>query len=121
MYLKLKNRVKDQNIEVEGEITLPKGYLINTKIRSLKCSVKGNLTPNNDLKMKVQGVIKTSNVYPFELEICDNVQKYLQNNQNSLDINLIVWENVILEIPINFMEETQRSFNDIIPESGRSE
>lgn len=120
MYLNLKNR-STKNIEVSGEVTIPKGYLINTKIKSLKCYVKGVLNYNNDLIMKVIGEIKANNIYPFELEINESIDKYLQNDQNSLDINLIVWENVILEIPINFMEETQGNFNDIIPESGRSE
>ena len=119
MYLKLQNRKKKEDIEVKGKINMPKGFLINTKIKSLKCYATGLLKPNNELIMKVVGEIKTLSTYPFELEINDNVDKYLQNDQNTLD--LIVWENIILEIPINFMEETNGLFCDIIPESGRSE
>lgn len=112
--------VSNKKQEVKGKITIPKGYLINTKIKSLKCYVDGILN-NNKLKLNVIGEIKTSNIYPFELEISENIEKYIQKNQKSLDIKLIIWENVLLEIPINFMEENIMNFNDIIPESGRSE
>ncbi len=116
----MKIKVDNSKQEVKGKITIPKGYLINTKIKSLKCCVDGVLN-NQKLILNVIGEIKMKNIYPFELEISENIEKYLQKNQNSLDINLIIWENVLLEIPINFMEDTKRNFSDIIPESGRSE
>ncbi|NLA32929.1 MAG: hypothetical protein GX864_03190 [Mollicutes bacterium] len=121
MYLKLNKRKEKENIEIKGKINIPKGFLLNTKIKSLKCYTTGLLKPDNELSLKVIGEIKTSNIYPFELEIHDNIDKYLQNDQITLDINLIVWENIILEIPINFMDETSGLFCEIIPESGRSE
>ena len=121
MYLTVRDLNHNNDILVNGNINIPKGYLINTKIKSLKCFVKGILNTNNNLNLKINGIIKSSHTYPFELEISQNVEYYLQNNKNRLDINLIVWENVLLEIPINFMEETQGNFHDIIPESGRSE
>ncbi len=121
MYVKLNKRNNVDDIEVKGKVTIPKGFLLNTKIKSLKCYINGLLKPDNELKMKVIGEIKAGNIYPFELEINENIEKYIQNDKNTLDINLIVWENIILEIPINFMEETKGLFCDIIPEGGRSE
>ena len=121
MYIKLNNNKVDHKTKIKGSINLPKGFLSSTKIKSLNCLVDGYLDKSLNITLKVKGQIKITTIYPFELEIYENVAKYLPNNQNKLDINLIVWENILLEVPINFMEENKGSILDIIPESGRSE
>ncbi len=120
MYIRLKSSI-DQNIKINGPINIPKGFLTSTKIKSLNCFVNGFLDSKKNLSLNVKGKIKTTSIYTFELEISKDVTKYLQNNQNALDINLIVWENILLEVPLDFMEEKQGLMLDIIPESGRSE
>lgn len=121
MYINFKNNKVDHKIKVKGPVNLPKGFLSSTKVKSLNCLVDGYLDKNFNITLKIIGQIKIISVYPFELEIVQNVAKYLSKNQKKLDINLIVWENVLLEVPIDFMEDKKGSILDIIPESGRSE
>ena len=39
-----------------------------------------------------------------EVEILENIDEFLENNQNSIDILEILWQNIVLEIPLKYTE-----------------
>ena len=44
--------------------------------------------------------------YPFSFKISENVSEFLEKDQFTLDIISILWENIVLEIPIRYSEVT---------------
>lgn len=42
--------------------------------------------------------------YHFSFEIDENVQEKIKKDENTLDIMAILWENIVLEIPIRYSE-----------------
>ncbi len=58
--------------------------------------------------------------YDFPIQIEEKISsdseilgKFLQNNQNSLDIIAILWENIVLEIPISYTKASvQNEYHD---------
>ena len=106
------------NISIDEEFTIPKGNYANTEIIDLeKVKVKGNLTyPSDDnlfLDIECSGTMKLKDsvslepvLYPFSFKISENVSEKLENDQFTLDIISILWENIVLEIPIRYSEVT---------------
>ena len=47
--------------------------------------------------------------YPFSIEIDDDLSEFLEenleNNQNTIDIFPIIWENILMEIPLKVVNE----------------
>ncbi len=89
--------------------------LANTNIIELNdVSIKGDITKHLDnfhLNIEVKGImvlpcsisLKPTD-YPFSFNIDDdfddNIQKNLKNVTNSIDIFPIIWENILMEIPL---------------------
>ena len=106
------------SIDIDENFTIPKGNYANTKIIDLeKVKVKGNLTyPSDDnvfldiecsCTMKLNDSVSLEPVlYPFSFKISENVSELLENDQFTLDIISILWENIVLEIPIRYSEVT---------------
>ena len=106
------------NIVVDEEYVIPKEDYVNTDIIDLsKVKVKGNLTyPSDDnlfLDVECSGIMKLNDSvslepvnYPFSFKISENVSEFLEKDQFTLDIISILWENIVLEIPIRYSEVT---------------
>ena len=106
------------NISIYEEFTIPKENYANTEIIDLEeVKVTGNLTyPSDDnifLDVECSGTMKlTDSVslepinYSFSFKISENVVKFLEKDQFTLDIISILWENIVLEIPIRYSEVT---------------
>ena len=109
---------KVNNISIDEEFTIPKEDYANTEIIDLeKVKVEGNLTyPDvNDLLLDIEcsGTMKLKDsvslepvLYPFSFKISENVAEFLEKDQFTLDIISILWENIVLEIPIRYSEVT---------------
>ena len=107
---------KVNNISIDEEFTIPKVDYANTEIIDLeKVKVEGNLTyPDvNDLLLDIEcsGTMKLNDSvslesvnYPFSFKISENVAEFLEKDQFTLDIISILWENIVLEIPIRYSE-----------------
>jgi len=130
--IKLKNNIVDY-IEINEEKTFEKETYQNTDIIELsKVSINGDLTKDNysgyNLNVTVKGkmVLPCSLTlkpvdYPFEFSIDGNIEelfeeigKNFKNTQNSIDILPIIWENILMEIP---MKVTSSDISDM-PTSG---
>ena len=78
------------NIEVDGLITLD-----NEEKDCIKCNINGT--------MKLKDSISLDPIdYPFSIEIDDVLEESCKKSENTLDIFSFLWENIVLEIPLQF-------------------
>lgn len=93
-------------------ITIPDGYLINSDIKKVKCHITGSINPELNAKINISGMLFTNNQYPFEVDIQENFAKYLKKGQKTLDINLIIWENIVLEVPVIISDNVDNVYQE---------
>ncbi len=111
---KLKYGTVDK-IEINGSYNIPSTMINRSDIIKIeKILVEGYLNYDYDLFLNVTTNIlmqDSRTLKPVNLkinfEIDENIaenEEYLKNNQNKLDIISILWENIVLEIPIRIVE-----------------
>lgn len=116
---RLKSNIDEYTL-IDLNYSFSKEQLENTNILELNdVNIKGYITKNMDnfhLKVEVKGVmilpcsvsLKPTN-YPFSLEIDEDfdetLQESLKNISNSIDIFQIIWENILMEIPLRVVNE----------------
>lgn len=113
-------------IPVEGEIIIPEDYLENTDIiRISPVKVNGYLFNNEEeyeLVINIKGTMilpcaRTLKEvkYPFNIDvdeiIDDNNDKSLEISQNSLDIFPIVWQNILVDVPLRVLAPDAKEEN----------
>lgn len=100
--------------EIKEEITFPKEDLIKANILDMdKVKVSGNIDLQNDeyylyLNIKGKMVLPCSLTlepvdYPFNINIEGNLSELTENfknDQKTIDILPIIWENILMEIPM---------------------
>ena len=107
-----------ERIDISGIYDIPSSYLDNTDIIDLEeLTVEGYIEQreNDDLeledyvfcKIKGQMVIPDSISleevsYPFEAEYDDFLPEIDRKSENTLDIFAFLWENTVLEVPLQF-------------------
>ena len=104
-YLKNTSVKECKNIKVEGRI-----YLSSTMEIVLDVNCKGNLI--------LQDARTLENISsPFDIDIeevvadvSNELTKKIKNKQNTLDILSILWQNIVLEVPIRL---TKGDFKDM--------
>ena len=105
-------------IDITNTYNIPKEYYENTDIIRLdNINVSGKITrklnEDNELcdyiDMKVEGAmiipdsISLEEVeYPFSIEYNDYLEENTKKSENILDIFQLLWENIVLEIPLQF-------------------
>jgi len=106
------------SIDIDENFTIPKENYANTEIIDLEeVKVTGNLTyPSDDnlfLDIECSSTMELNDsvslepvLYPFSFKISENVVEFLEKDQFTLDIISILWENIVLEIPIRYSEVT---------------
>lgn len=76
-------------------------------------SVKVAITKNSTNEYVLNAIIKGNMIiedainleelsYPFETTIIDEILEKIENNENSIDILEVLWQNIILEVPLKF-------------------
>lgn len=105
-------------ININDDFLIPQEYYQNTAILDLsKVKVTGKITSEEDrillLDVSCKGVMAIEDSvsllpvkYPFSFEISENVYEKLEKDKFTLDILSILWENIVLEIPIRYSEVT---------------
>lgn len=78
-----------ENIEVEGKIYLKE------QEDYIECNIKGEITIEDSISLEP---IK----YKIETKYDDFVEENFKKNENTLDIFSFLWENIELEIPLQF-------------------
>ena len=110
----------DSNVIIDLNYSFTKEQLENTNILELNdVKIKGEITngiENYHLKLNIKGTMilpcsisLKPTKYPFSIEIDDELSEFLEenleNNQNTIDIFPIIWENILMEIPLKVVNE----------------
>lgn len=113
-------------INIDEDISIDNEYFKNTEIRDLKdIHVSGiveiDFEDNINLELKISGLmilpcaVTLQDVeYKFETDIEESIGKFeeiYKNNKNTLEISSILWENIVLEIPIRVVAECVKPSN----------
>ena len=105
--------VKDQ-IDINEKISFPKEDLNKAGILDLnEVNIKGILDNEYNLHLNIQGkMILPCNLtlepvdYPFDITLDENMTELIKNSkktQKTIDILPIIWENILMEIPMKIV------------------
>ena len=110
----------DEYADIDINYSFSQEQLKNTGILDLNnVSIKGQITKNFDklhLNLKIEGVMilpcsisLKPTKYPFSIQIDDDLDNLLEdfdkNEANTLDIFPIIWENILMEIPLKVVND----------------
>lgn len=124
----LKNNISNK-IDIDMNYSFTKEQLEKTEIRKLDdVKIKGTITKdvmnNYYLNLHVSGnmilpcaVTLKDVTYPFECqiygeidEIMQEIDEFYKKIENSLDIFPIIWENILMEIPMKVVSEDAANY-----------
>ena len=102
-----------EEIDISGEYEIPNDYYENTDIiRIEQLKVEGYITYDGEddkIKANIKGnLILPDSIsleevkYPFVIEYDDKIEENCKKDENSLDIFQFLWENIVLEVPLQF-------------------
>ncbi len=114
------SRIPESGLNIDEEVTLKKEFYEKTEIEEIRnLHVSGRIHYDYEgylnLNLDVQGIFILADAltlepieYSFTSKIdgkIENIEEYCGNfyekSKNSLDISEILWENIVLEIPIS--------------------
>lgn len=114
------SKIPRNGLEIEDTVVLAKELYENANILEIKnLQVKGNIgydyENNLVLTLEAKGTFLLEDAitlepidYPFSCEIEEKIENieetcgtFYEKNKNTLDISEILWENIVLEIPIS--------------------
>ncbi len=123
MQIDLRKLLSQDVFSVDEEVNFSEEYFKNTAIKNLKnIRVQGEVLSGIDneiiLSLTLKGIMVLEDAYSLELldypfisQIEQTIDKdYLkksQNSENSLDITEILWQNIVLEVPISYSKDKQ--------------
>ena len=101
------------DIVIDGEYVIPEDKIKNSNIFELsKISVIGKIKKieddyylefNSKGKMKISDSITLERVwYDFNIDFSEKLDDFLENDKNSLDIIEVLWQNIVLEVPLRY-------------------
>lgn len=93
-YYKDSDVIKLNNVEVTGKIYRDEdgeGELADY----IECSMKGEMIIPDSISLEEVS-------YPFQIEYDDMLEENCKKNENTLDIFQFLWENIVLEVPLQF-------------------
>ena len=123
--LKLLHSNNTNSIDISNSYEIDSSYYKDTDIIKLnKVDVKGKITrrenEDGELDDYVECTIKGSMIipdsisleeleYPFIIEYDDFLEENCKNNENTLEIFTFLWENIVLEVPLQFTKVSDLS------------
>ena len=98
-------------MSLDSEVNIPESYLENSEIIALKnLKLTGELEKIEDqinITGELNGIMVLADSisldeidYPFKAEIDEEIDDFLEKSLNSLDITEILWQNIVLEVPL---------------------
>ena len=108
------NKLNNSNIDISGKYNIPKNYYENSDIIELNdIEVEGEISLDEDENEMINCMIKGKMVipdtisleeisYPFTIEFSDIIPETAKKSKNILDIFEFLWENTVLEVPLQF-------------------
>ena len=123
--LSLLNSNTVNEIDISNTYNIPKEYFENMDIISIdNVKVNGKITrvmnEDEELCLYVNAIIDGIMIipdsisleeveYPFHIEYDDYLDENCKNNENTLDIFAFLWENIVLEVPLQFTKVSDLS------------
>lgn len=86
--------IRLNDIEVKGSISRESGESLEL-VDHIKCFIKGNMIILDSISLE-------EIEYPFLIEYDDILEENCKKNENILDIFQFLWENIVLEVPLQF-------------------
>ncbi len=115
------NTINEKGIIVDQNVEFDSNYYENTVIKGIKNTyVKGKIYYSRTKEVIFEGSIKgqlllndanTNEIIPYDFSTEINEILYEDNNldenlrsnsQNSLDLKQVLWQNIVLEVPLRF-------------------
>lgn len=109
-----------KEILINQEVSFDESFLVDSKIKGIgPVTVKGRVHLSNEqliLEANLEGVMKIEDSisleiisYPFSFEIEENIEEKQLKYEKTLDIIDILWQNIVLEVPLKQTEVTDFS------------
>ena len=103
----------NNEIDITGIYNIPKSYFEKSEVLELNnINVKGKIYIEDEeecIKCIIEGemiipdTISLEKInYPFKIEYDDIISKTSKKSENTLDIFEFLWENIVLEVPLQF-------------------
>ena len=101
-------------LSFDGEYNIPKEVITDSRVKELKDVVISNsiikkieddfeISLNITGKMKISDSITLEDVwYPFDIEINEKLDEFVENDKKHLDIITFLWQNIVLEVPLRY-------------------
>jgi uncharacterized metal-binding protein YceD (DUF177 family) len=100
-------------IVIDEDILFTEEYTSSDIKELKKVHFSGVIKESSDTTIKLEGALTGAMViedsisledvdYCFSCEIDENLDEILENNQNTIDILEVLWQNIVLEIPLKF-------------------
>ena len=108
-------------LSIDEEVVIPEEYYKNAGVRSLsKVKVNGDVTVNYEenieLHLNVSGefiipcaITLDDVIVPFNTFIEEEIDQNKLNDEFFLDLLDVLWENIVLEIPVRVVKEGVKS------------
>ena len=109
----LNSNVKDE-ILFSDSVVFSDDDIENTEIKKLdEVSVNGRIYKNSSDEFIMEAVLSGQMhledsisledvIYPFSIKIEENIEENLEKDQNTIDIIPILWQNIVLEVPLRY-------------------
>ena len=106
---------------INEKLIIPKKYYENSDVVDLgEIDVAGKLYYDDEdnlyIDIKANGVMTIKDSisnediqYPYSIEYYDLIPENLKNMQETLDLFEILWENIVLEVPLRYTKEVDYS------------
>lgn len=84
------------DIKVNGYVYLsPSEDDLEEEVDSINCKIEGNMIIEDSISLELVE-------YPFSINYDDIIEENCKKNENTLDIFSFLWENIVLEVPLQF-------------------
>ena len=103
-----------EEISISGKYNLPEEYIDKNLVISVEdIDVDGRIYLGSDEEDRVEATIEGNLIiedsislepveYPFSIKYDDILEENCKKNENTLDIFSFLWENIVLEVPLQF-------------------
>ena len=111
------NKIDYNGINFDCDVEFIENQYKSNLIKELKqVHINGKINCNYDenieIKMNIKGLMVINDSYtnelidyPFDINLDEELENYPTNEQNLLDLKEILWQNIVLEVPIRTSEK----------------
>ena len=111
------------SINIEKNVIIPEELIKTSNIKKLDNVIfKGKITKDYDMNLVLEGIISgvmtlpdditlEDTNYEFKSELEENIEEVLEINKNTIDILELLWQNIVVEIPLKVRNPKNENIN----------